>query len=128
MSQLGSTEGSCSVTEFVSGDDDLPVCFELDYDQWEEQFSSSIDSSTASTSKESEPEEELDVEPPASKIRTLSEATCICQLEDVHVFLDSKGYVNEATVIASIVHTVASLHCKTGHQSTLDEYLHVTSP
>lgn len=38
MSQIGPTEGSCSVTEFVSGDDDLPVCFELDDDQWEEQL------------------------------------------------------------------------------------------
>ena len=93
MSLLGPTEGSCSVTEFVSGDDDLPVCLEFDDDQWEEQFFSSVDPSTASTSTESKPEEEeLDLEPPAPKIRTLSEA--ICQLEDVRIFLDERGYVN----------------------------------
>ena len=120
--QLGPSDASCSVTEFVSGDDDLPVCFELDDSQWEEQFFSSIDPSTTSTCTESEPEkDELDLEPPAPKLRNLGEA--IRHLEDVQVFLDSRGYVNEATIIASAVDTVASLHCKTGRQSTLDEYL-----
>ena len=69
------TESSCSVTEFISGDNDLPFCFELDDDQWEEQLYASINPSTASTSTEFEPaEEELDLQPPASKIRTLNDA------------------------------------------------------
>ena len=80
------------------------------------QFFSSIDPSTASTSTEFEHEEELDLEPPAPKIRTLREA--ISHLEDVRVFLDGRSYVNEATIIASTVDTVASLHCKTGRHST----------
>ena len=121
--QLEPTEASCSVTEFVTGDDNVPVCFELDEDQWEEQFFSSIDPSM-STTTESNPENELDIEPPAPKLRNLGEA--IRHLEDVQVFLDKRGYINEATIIASAVDTVASLHCKNGRQSSLDEYL--TSP
>ena len=97
MSQLGPTEHSCSVTDFVIGDNNLPFCFELDDDQWEKWFYSSIDLSTASTSTEFEPEEEkLDLEPPAPKIRTLSDA--IFHLKDVHIFLGGRGYVNESTI------------------------------
>ena len=58
------------------------------------------------------------------KLRNLGEA--IRHLEDAQVFLDRRGYINEATIIASAVDTVASLHCKNGRQSSLDEYL--TSP
>ena len=120
MHQLGPTEASCSVTELVTGDDNVPVCFELDEDQWEEQFFSSINPST-STTTESDPENELDIEPPAPKLRNLGEA--IHHLEGVQEFLDRIGYINEATIIASAVDTVASLHCKNGRQSSLDEYL-----
>ena len=70
---------------------------------------------------QSDPENELDIEPPATKLRNLSEA--IRHLEDVQVFLDRRGYINEAIIIASAVDTVASLHCKNGRQSSLDEYL-----
>ena len=38
MSQL-QPESSCSVTEFICGDDDLAVCAELDNEEWEEQLS-----------------------------------------------------------------------------------------
>lgn len=121
IGQLGRTEASCSVSEFINGDDDLPVCFELDNDHWEEQFFSSINPTT-STCMESEPEEDdLDLEPPPPKLRNIGEA--VRHLEDVREFLDSRGYVTEATTIASAVDTVASLHCKAHHQSTLDEFL-----
>ena len=51
----------------------------------------------------------------------LGDATC--HLEDVRVFLGSKGYANEATTIASAVDMVASLHCRVhqrARQSTFD--------
>ena len=83
--KLGPTEASCSVTEFVTGDDNVLVCFELDEDQWEEQFFSSIYPSTSTTTK-SDPENELDIGPPAPKLRNVGEA--IRHLEDAKVFLD----------------------------------------
>ena len=65
----------------------------------------------------------FDLEPPPPKIENFSEA--IHSLEDVPAFLDSKGYSNQATVVASTVDLVASLHCNSlssTRQSTLDEY------
>ena len=64
--------------------------------------------------------DELKLEPPAPKLRNLGDA--ICHLEVVRDFLDSNGYANEATTIASAVDIVASLHCR-ARQSTLDQFL-----
>ena len=41
IDQLGSAKVNCLVTEYVQGDDNLPVRFEVDNEQWEEQFFSS---------------------------------------------------------------------------------------
>lgn len=96
----------CSVRELVSGDDDLPVCSEVDNDRREEQLFSSLSPSDTVTSMDSDPDEDdMEVEPPAPKLRSLSEA--ISDLEDMKEFLDSKGYAKEA---------ISSWHC---HLSTL---------
>ena len=122
MSQL-QPESSCSVTEFICGVNELAVCAELDNEEWEEQFFESFAPSTTSANVESEPEDELDLGPPAPKLKTLGEA--ICNLEDVCQFLDSKGYASEATTIASAVDMVSALHCRARHstQSTLDGFV-----
>lgn len=51
ISQLQPQECSCSVTEFVSGDDELAVCAELDNGQWKEHFFKSITPSAASATE-----------------------------------------------------------------------------
>ena len=109
MSQL-QPPGSSSVTECICSGDELAVCSEFDNKQWEEQFLESLAPSTASVNVESEPEDEVDLEPPAPKLKNLGEA--ICNLEDVRQFLDSKGYASQATSIASAVDMVTSLHCQ----------------
>ena len=120
IGQLGPTEDNCSVNEYINGDDNLPVCFEFDNEQWEEQFFSSIDP-THSASSCFESEDEAEIEPPPPKLRNLGEA--VRNLEDVQEFLDSKGYITEATVIASAIDMVGTLQFKVGHQSTLDQFL-----
>ena len=73
----------------------------------------------------------FDLESPPLKIRNFGEA--IKSLEDVQVFLDSKGCNDEVTVITSAVDSVVSLHCTSlaaARQSTLDavSYTHLTLP
>ena len=105
IGQLGPTEGNCSVSEYVSGDDNLPVCFEVDNEQWEEQFFSSIDPAhSASSCFESEDEPEIEPLPP--KLRNLGEAV---RNLDVQEFLDSKGYISQAIAIASVIDAVGTL-------------------
>ena len=62
----------------------------------------------SSTDIEAEPEDELDLEPPAPKLKNF---------EDVRQFLDSKGYSSEATAIASSVDMVTALHCRARQSS-----------
>ena len=65
----------------------------------------------------------FDLEPPPLKIKNFGEV--IHSLEDVQAFLDSKGYSDQATVIASAIDLVASLHCNSlasARQTTFDEY------
>jgi len=120
IGQLGPTEANCSVSEYVSGDDNLPVCFVVDNEQWEEQFFSSIDP-THSASSCIESQDKPEIEPPPTKLRNLGEA--VRTLEDIQEFLDSKGYISEATAIACVIDTVGTLRFKVSHQSTLDQFI-----
>ena len=87
--------------------------FEVDDEQWEEQFFSSIEP-THSTSPCIESEDELEIEPPPPKLKNL---------EDVQEFLDSKGYITEATGIACVIDKVGTLRFRVSHQSTLDQFI-----
>lgn len=111
----------CSAAEYISGDDDLPVCSDFDNDHWEEEFFSTMLPSTSTDSVDSDFEEEIDIDLPAPKIKNLGEA--IRCLEDVQLFLDTKGFIGEATTVASTIDTVASLYSRTGRQTTLDEFV-----
>ena len=121
---------TCSIGEYVNGEDDLPTCSELNDDHlWEDDFFASLDPDQSvleeDESEQDEPDDtSFDFEPPPLKIKNFGEA--IQSLEDVRIFLDSKGHSDQATTIASAVDLVASLHCKSlasARQSTLNEYL-----
>ena len=115
--QLGPAEANCSVSKYVSGDDNLPVCFQFDNEHWEEQFFSSIDPvHSASSYIELESEDEPEIEPPPPKLRNLGEA--IRNLEDVQEI-----YISEATAIACVIDKVGTLRFKVSHQSTLDQFI-----
>ena len=109
--------------EYVNGDDDLPTCSEQDDETWEDEFFASIVSDQPPLEQEEPDDVTFDLEPPPLKIKNFGEA--IHSFEDVQAFLDSKGYSDQATVIASAIDLVASLHCNSlasARQSTLDEY------
>ena len=119
MTQLQQPECNCSVDEFISGDNELAFCSELDDEQWEEQFFNSLDPPTSPAYAKSESEEEQGLEPFAPKVKHLGEA--ISNLEDVHQFLDSKV---QPFVLQSIWLLLSTaLHCKAWTQSTLDDFI-----
>lgn len=72
---------SCSVSEYLAGDDDIPICEEFDNEHLEEEFLSSLTSSSEPVSADSGNEDDYDVEElPVFKVRNMSEA--ILNLED----------------------------------------------
>ena len=57
-----------------------------------------------------EVEEQFDLEPPPPKITRFEDA--MSSLEDVQVFLDSKGFLEQATIITASMNELAHLHLK----------------
>ena len=122
------SDGACSVDEYLDGDGSLPVCRELSEEHWEEEFL------TAACSSEPDPiddEEEdcvtgdvkMEVVEAVPKIDTFKDA--MKNLEDVQLFLQNKGFTEEASKVGSMVTTVARLYCSSlvfSKQTTLDSY------
>ena len=68
-------------------------------------------------------EGQFDLEPPPAKITRFQDA--ISSLEAVQIFLDSRGYPEEATSIATATIRLTYCHCESldsARQSTLTEY------
>ena len=97
--------------EYICGENTVPVCAEYDDESWEESFFTEIgESSLIPEEEQSEGEnnEEGDLDPPSTGIKTLKEA--IKSIEDVQNFLDSHGYVSEAIHASSLICSLTSLN------------------
>ncbi len=112
--------------EYIGGEDAVPVCMEYD-DEWEDRFFAELDtdSNRALQNSEDEDEDDFDLEPLPQKITKYKDA--IAALEDVQMFMDSKGHSEEATIITSTMNRLTCLHCAslaTARQSTISEFFH----
>ena len=71
------TEESCAVNEYLSGDDDLPVCVDLDSDNWNDNFLAELgqdEQDSRDNEAQDEDSEEMDDEPPPLNIQTYKQA------------------------------------------------------
>ena len=63
----------CTLDDYLGGDNDLPVCTDLDSDSWEVNFMSEL--GLEEECNEDEEEEEMDDEPPTPlKVQSFKEA------------------------------------------------------
>ena len=107
-------------------DDEVPTCSNMGDENmpWEEEFFASINSNQPSLVQEEELDDAIfDEGLPPPKIKCFREA--IQSLEDVQAFLDSKGYCEQATTVASALDLVAS-HCCSYSQSTQDKFITIS--
>ncbi len=111
--------GGCDVAEYLHGEDDLPVCLELDTDSWEADFLDQLGEDEEVTNEEEE-DELLDVQPPPPKIKNFKEA--VQSLEDVQQFLEGLGNLEGALEIGSAVDTMTIFKMKSSRQTTLLSY------
>ena len=123
---VGHIPDSCTVDEYINGEKDVHICMQYDEDWESDFFSELLDSSHADSlapddPNEQEVEEQFDLEPPPPKITRFEDA--MSSLEDVQVFLDSKGFLEQATIITASMNELAHLHLKSkSRQSTLQEF------
>ena len=115
------TIDACSTSEYINGDNELPVCADLDDDYWEDNFMESLTQQEATPAAEdSDPEDDVDVPSPVPKIEDFKEA--VQTLEDVQNFfgesqLSRNGYENKYTDQQSC--SLPSLHNAANNTYTL---------
>ena len=67
----------CTAQEFISGDDDLPVCIKMDDENWETTFLEELtaaEGEPGDASQEMDDDEEFDDVPVVPKLKTYKEA------------------------------------------------------
>ena len=115
---------NCTPQEFISGVDDLPVCVEMDDENWENTFLEELtaaEGEAEDASQEVDEDDEFDDGPVVPKLKTYKEA--INSLEDVCQFLEHKGHGIEALSIGLSIDHIVALKNSNSRQATLYEYV-----
>ena len=113
--------GTCDVNEYLQGDDELPVCVDLDSDNWDTNFMDQLVEDEEEAEQEDEWEDDaIDTDPAPPKIQSFKEA--LLALGDVQQFLESRGCIEEALNIGSNIDTITFLKLKSSKQTTLRDY------
>ena len=117
--------GSCSTEEVVGGDDDLPVCVEMDGDDWQSAFLDKLANDARKDDEEEdsncETEDDNAGQDVVAKITTYKEAIMV--LEDVVKFLQHKGSTKEALSLGSTIDGICMCRNASIIQTTLDSFL-----
>ena len=120
IEQTMPTEG-CSVEEYLKGDDDLPICTDLDSDTWDANFMSELAAGDSQdTSEDEDVTDGSTLQPPVPVIKSFKEA--MKSLEDVEHFLQSQGHMEEALVLGSSVDRIARMQLQSTTQTTINDY------
>ena len=117
-------EECCSGTEYVSGDDCLPVCLELDDDTWDDHFMANIAGAQEYDNEDEEgrSDNESDREDQAAIPQLKSFKEAIASLEQVQHFLECHGMSVEANALSSTVDLIAAVAINAMVQTTLHDY------
>ena len=108
-------ENVCSLSEFLTAEDEIPICAEFDDITWDEEFMAELGPEGKRMHQDADEDEEdedhEDVEPSPPRLKNFKEAMeC---LEDVRSFLELHGHMTEATKAEGLVNNVAWLQCAT---------------
>ena len=117
-------DSGCSLHEYVSGENDVPICFNISGDKWEDEFISQIgDERHVLDEKQDEDQDDEENEVAQhlpTNVQSYSQA--LHALEDVQRFLEHKGHVNDALRIGSVVDSVISIKISEQTQTTLHQF------
>ena len=106
----------CPLDEYVNGENEVPVCLDAFSESWEEEFFVSL----GREDKDDDEDQESQEPPPQSKLKTYKEA--ISSLEDVQLFLENQGHVEESMQLGTLVDKLTT-RISTMKQKTLHEFI-----
>ena len=120
-------EEDCSLDEYIGGDDDLGFCFDMENENWEDEFLRSVvrpeDMEVNGLEQEESGAEENDVLPPEPKIKCIQQA--IDSLEDVQHFLQYHGHVDDVSKLSSMIDQLVGIQSRKLVQQSIDCFLKV---
>ena len=102
---------SCPASEYINGDEDVPVCAEFEDETWEESFFQSLmdeDGQELPDDRDESDTEDFDLLPPPPKLRNFQEA--IQSLDDVKKFLEHRKCFTAAQNTDNLMNDVTSLY------------------
>ena len=111
--------------EYVSGDNCLPVCLELDDDRWDKHFMADIAGAQECNNEDEDEEGRNDSEsdredqPAIPQLKSFKEA--IASLEQVQRFLECHGMSVEANALSSTIDRIAAVAINAMVQTTLHD-------
>ena len=108
-------------TEYVSGDDCLPVCLQLDDDRWDEHFMADIAGAQECNNEDGEGSSDIESgkEDQAAIPQLKSYKEAIASLEQAQHFLECHGMSVEANEWSSTVDHIAAVPMKSTKLQTL---------
>ena len=109
---------SCSPVEYVNGEDDIPVCNDMERLTRKEDFMKQLGQEDGG--EKNEDKEDDSVQLPISKVKTYKEVILV--LEDVQMFLESQGHLHDSAKIGIAVDSLASLHLASMTRKTLHNF------
>ena len=100
----------CSADEYLTGDNSLPVCVDINGNNWDENWLNSLTEGAESVDEDKDEEEDFDVDmpPPPPKIQTYKQA--VVSLEDINIFLEHHGRLKLASNATSLLSELATCH------------------
>ena len=116
-------DGSCTVDEFLTGDSDLPVCVEMDDDNWDTRFLEELGNDhncEEVSSRDSDDEDDTADQEEPPKLKSYKEA--VVALEEVSRFLEFKGHGDEVLSIGCTIDRIVNLKHASARQTTLHDY------
>ena len=110
----------CTLSEYITGDDDLPVGANLINENWEDNFLAGVGQSVQVTEDEETGDVTLIEEP--TVLNTNSYKDAIVALENVQDFLQSRGHIQEAASITSTIEACVEMRVSECTQTSIHDY------
>ena len=110
----------CTLSEYITGDDDLPVCANLINENWEDNFLAGIGQSEQVTEDEETDDDTLIEEPTVLNTNSYKEA--IVALENFQDFLQSHRHIQEAASITSTIEACVGMRVSECTQTSIQDY------
>lgn len=116
-------DDGCSSSEFVCGDDDLPVCAPMDDHNWQSVLLEELTNDPEEEEGKEESDHELNEDDSTKQEpHTKLYKEAITGLEDLALFLQAKGNTKEAMSLGSMIDSICKYRNDSTVQTTLDRY------